>query len=124
MDVENYIHLREVEEMQGDDIASFEFPMVKASLNIADDVDKRVRYLSSELGLKRSEFMRDILTMALVEFEKHFNLDPLDFDEPYANYVYAGIDDFKVGPITVTKQQFIEMVKKSRTSGNGVEDNE
>lgn len=121
MNVENYIRLREVEEIQGSDIASFEFPMVKVSLNIADDIDRRIKYLSSDLGMKRSEFMRDMLTMALVEFEKHFNLDPLNFDEPYANYVYAGVDDFKLGPITVTKQQFIDMVRKSSEKNEGVE---
>lgn len=114
MDVENYINLRELEEAEGSDLATFEFPMVKASLNIPDDIDRRVRYISSDLGLKRSEFMRDLLNLALVEFEKHFELDPNDFDKPYANYVYAGIDDFKIGPITVTKGQFIEMMKAAR----------
>lgn len=122
MNVENYMHEKEVEELHDSKIASLEFESVKVSLNLDENLDRRIRYVSSELGLKRSEFMRDLMNLALNEFENHLNLDSQDFDQPYANYVYAGMEEFKIGPFTFTKEQFIEMVKSSKEKEEEKED--
>lgn len=124
MDVASYLEQKEIEALHDTKFAQLEFETVKISLNIDDNLDRRIRYISSELELKRSEFMRDLMTLALYEFEQHLGLDPLDFDEPYANYVYAGMNDFKVGPITITKEQFIEMIKASRRENEEAATNE
>lgn len=114
MDVAEYLTMKEIEALHDTKVAQLEFETVKISLNIDDNLDRRIRYIATELELKRSEFMRDLMTLALSEFEEHLGLDSHDFDKPYANYVYAGMDEFKIGPITITKDQFIEMIKSTR----------
>lgn len=114
MNVAEYLEMKEIEGLYDVKVAQLEFESKKISLNIDDDFYRRICYISAELELKRSEFMRDLMALALTEFEKHLGLDVHDFDKPYANYVYAGMDEFKVGPITITKEQFIEMIKASR----------
>lgn len=114
LDIKNYLHEKEVEQLAGNDVAGIEFPRVKMSLNLPDDLNQRIHYMAAELDLKRSEFTRDLLSLALVEFEKHFGLDPQDFKKPYAHFIYSNMEDFKVGSIVITKSRFIEMIQSTR----------
>ncbi|GKW46901.1 hypothetical protein [Planococcus sp. NCCP-2050] len=110
MDFKKYVEeiklAKEIEEETSD--------FVKFSINVDDNVNRRLKYVAGELEITRAELTRDLIERSLYQLETALELDPLDFDKPYANTLYAHLDYVTVSGIKLAKEDFIQAIKASR----------
>lgn len=97
---------KEIEENKSD--------LVKFSINVDDNVNRRLKYVAGELEITRAELTRDLIQMSLDQLERALGLDPLDFEKPYANMLYAHLDTISVSGLKFPKEDFIQAIKDSR----------
>lgn len=110
MDFNKYVEevrlAKEIEEATSD--------FVKFSINVDDNINRRLKYVASELEITRAELTRDLIERSLYHLEIALGLDPLNFDEPYANSLYAHLDHVTVSGIKLAKEDFIQAIKAAR----------
>lgn len=88
---------------------------VKFSINVDDNINRRLKYVASELEITRAELTRDLIERSLYHLEIALGLDPLDFEKPYANSLYAHLDHVTVSGIKLPKEDFVQAIKSART---------
>ncbi|MCH4827518.1 hypothetical protein ACQKDD_15475 [Planococcus kocurii] len=110
MDFKKYVEevrlTKEIEEATSD--------FVKFSINVDDNINRRLKYVAGELEITRAELTRDLIEQSLYHLEIALGLDPLDFDKPYANSLYAHLDHVTVSGIKLAKEDFIQAIKSAR----------
>lgn len=120
MDFKQYVEevrlAKEIEEATSD--------FVKFSINVDDNINRRLKYVASELEITRAELTRDLIERSLYHLEIALELDPLDFDKPYANSLYAHLDHVTVSGIKLGKEDFIQAIKSAREREEKEKDSE